>query len=121
MEIREKDPVSGGEKGSKPTRFDLIPPAALEALAEHYGRGSQKYEDRNWERGYRYGLSFAAMMRHAWAWWRGEDNDPETGSSHMIAVAWHALALFTFRSRGVGRDDRAKEPARGAGGAAGGG
>ena len=73
------DPVTGGAKGSKPQRYDLIPPEALDALATVYGIGCQKYSDRNWERGYAYGLSFAAMMRHAGAWWRGEEIDKERG------------------------------------------
>lgn len=103
------DPVTGGEKGSKPERFDLIPPEALEAIARVYGAGSAKYADRNWEKGYRYGLSFAALMRHAWAWWRGEDADMESGESHLAHVAWHALTLMTFRQRRIGTDDRSAQ------------
>ena len=105
-EIQVVDPKTGARKGSKLARFDLLPAEALEALAEHYGRGARKYADRNWEAGYAWGLSFAALMRHAWAWWRGEDTDAETGSSHLIAVAWHALALYTFQKRAKGTDDR---------------
>ncbi len=107
-EIRSVDPDTGAEKGVKQARYDLIPAHALEALAEHYGRGTRKYADRNWETGYAWGKSFAALMRHAWAWWRGEDIDAETGSSHMTAVAWHALALYTFQQRNKGTDDRPK-------------
>lgn len=106
QETRTVDPLTGGEKGSKEARFDLIPGDTLEALACHFGRGSKKYADHNWLKGYKWSLSFAAMMRHAWAWWRGEDIDPETGSSHMIAVAWHAFAMATFQARAVGTDDR---------------
>lgn len=105
-EVRVKDPKTGGEKGSKLARFDLIPAGPLHLLAEHYGRGAEKYEDRNWERGYRYGLSFAAMMRHAWAFWGGEDTDAETGSPHLVAVAWHAFALLEFCKKRLGTDDR---------------
>lgn len=99
---------TGGEKGSKPGRFDLIPARPLFELAEHFGRGSEKYEDRNWERGYRWSLSFAALMRHAWQFWGGEDMDPETGSKHMVAVAWHALALAEFMDTHPEFDDRVK-------------
>lgn len=108
-EVRVVDPLTGGEKGSKLARYDLIPAGPLWELAEHFGRGARKYEDRNWEKGYRWGLSFAALMRHAWAFWRGEDKDEETGSSHLIAVAWHALALREFQLREKGTDDRATE------------
>ena len=104
-EIRVVDPTTGGEKGSKLARFSLIPRDFLWALAEHYGRGAQKYEDRNWERGYRWSLSVDALDRHLTAWLLGEDNDPETGSSHMVAVAWHAIALWWWHKRGLGTDD----------------
>jgi hypothetical protein len=100
------DPITGGKKGSKLARYDLIPPGALHQLAEHYGRGSKKYGDHNWEKGYPWGQSFAAMMRHAWSWWDGEDLDPETGSNHMVAVAWHAFALLTFIEMHPDFDDR---------------
>lgn len=107
-EYCEVDPDTGGEKGQKLARFDLIVPEFEHALAEHLGRGARKYADRNWERGYKWSLSYAALRRHLNAWWGGEDNDPETGSSHLIAVAWHAMALFIFQLRGLGTDDRSK-------------
>lgn len=34
---------TGGQKGMKDARFDLIPIGALRQLAEHYGRGAAKY------------------------------------------------------------------------------
>lgn len=105
-EVRVTDPTTGGEKGSKLARFDLLPATPLWMLAEHYGRGASKYADRNWERGYKWSLSFAALQRHAWAFWNGEDTDPETGSPHILAVAWHALALAEFMRTHPEMDDR---------------
>lgn len=105
-EVRVVNSQTGGQKGSKKARFDLIPGQALTELAEHYGAGSEKYEDRNWELGYNWSLSFAALMRHAWQFWNGEDLDEETGSKHMIAVAWHALALAHFMDHMKDLDDR---------------
>lgn len=105
-EHRVVDPHTGGEKGQKLARFDLIPPDALWEVAEHYGRGARKYADRNWERGYAWGLSYGALQRHANAWAAGEDIDEETGGMHMAAVAFHALALLTFSLRDIGTDDR---------------
>jgi Domain of unknown function (DUF5664) len=104
-EIRIVDPTTGGEKGSKLARFDLIPSAALWELAEVYGRGSRKYADRNWERGYSWGLSVAALQRHLHTWLQGESLDPETGCHHLMQVAWHAVALFIFELRNLGTDD----------------
>ena len=104
-EVRVVDPLTGGEKGSKIERFDLIPNEFEQALAKHYGIGATKYADRNWERGYAWSLSVAALRRHLSAWLGGEDNDPETGTNHLIAVAWHAIALFIFQLRKLGTDD----------------
>ena len=87
-------------------RYDLLPPEALDALADHFRKGSEKYAARNWERGMAWCKCFASLMRHGWAWMRGEDIDPETGSHHMIAVAWNAMAIYTYWKRDIGADDR---------------
>lgn len=104
-EVRIVDPATGGAKGQKLARFDLIPQDALFEVAKVYGVGSKKYEDRNWERGYAWGLSYGALQRHLSLDMQGEDMDPE-GFYHLAAVAWHALALLAFRLRNVGTDDR---------------
>lgn len=94
---------TGGAKGSKPARFDLIPSEALTLLATHFGHGADKYPEvngvDNWRNGYPWSLSFAAMQRHLWAFWGGEDIDPETGRPHMVAAAWHAMVMLTFMAR----------------------
>jgi hypothetical protein len=107
-EIRHTDPTTGGQKGVKLARFSLVPWDAVWKVAEHFGVGARKYEDRNWERGYAWHLSYDALMRHLTAWWHGEDRDLETGSLHITAVAWHALVLLAFHLRGAGTDDRPK-------------
>lgn len=104
-EVRIKDPTTGGEKGSKIERFSLIPPEFTWALATHYGIGARKYAEKNWERGYKWSLSLDALERHLNQWKRGEDIDEETGSHHLVAVAWHACALFIFILRGLGTND----------------
>jgi|TARA_R110000803_G_scaffold183480_2_gene245818 hypothetical protein len=88
------------------SRFDLIPPHALEALASLYGIGANKYEDRGWEVGMPWGRVFAALMRHAWKWWRGEVRDPVDGQHHLTSVAWCAFALYEYERRKIGEDDR---------------
>ena len=87
-------------------RYDLIPPEALEEWAKVLTFGAQKYADRNWEKGMKWGRVFGAMMRHGWAWWRGEENDPETGLSHLGHLICCASFLLTYQKRKVGEDDR---------------
>lgn len=99
---------TGGEKGTKLERYDLIPTGALADLARLYGRGAGKYADNNWMRGYEWSKSYAALQRHANLFWAGEDIDPEMGLPHLAAVAWHAFALMTFMDQHPDFDDRVK-------------
>lgn len=101
-EVRQTS-ESGAQKGSKLARYDMIPADALDELARHYGKGAEKYaafdsgdglgKIDNWRRGYDWSLSYAALQRHAWAFWNREDIDEETGSKHLIAAAWHCLTM----------------------------
>lgn len=105
-EVIVTDPVTGGKKGQKQARFDLIPAKPLEHLALVYGKGSEKYEDRNWEKGYRWGLSYGAMQRHLWAFWGGEYLDSESGLPHLAHAMWHCMTLMQFEEERLGTDDR---------------
>jgi len=104
-EVIVTDAVSGGQKGQKLERYDLIPTEAEEELARLYGIGTVKYADRNWEKGYKWGLSVGALRRHLARWLLGESYDQETKRHHLICVAWHAFALYIFELRGLGTDD----------------
>lgn len=98
--------ATGAEKGTKPERFDLLPTEALALVARHYGAGAAKYSAHNWRKGYEWSKSYAALQRHANAFWGGEDIDAETGSPHMAGVAFHALSLLTFMLEHPEMDDR---------------
>ena len=107
------DPITGGRKDTKPERFDLIPVWPLSEIARVYGWGACKYDDNNWRRGYKWSLSFAALLRHIFAFWSGENLDQESGLSHMAHAAWHCLALAEFSHAKLGTDDRWKSPSSG--------
>lgn len=98
--------MSGRKDDSGKFRYDLIPAYPLERLAEVYTIGAKKYADRNWELGLGWGRVFAAMMRHAWAWWRGETYDPVDGQHHLSSVAWCAFALMEYEHTKKGEDTR---------------
>jgi hypothetical protein len=112
----ETDAKTGAMKGVSLDRYDLIPPKAIEYIALVYGTGSLKYADRNWEKGYKWGLSFRALLKHAFAAWRGEWLDSESGLPHLAHAAWHCLTLMTYHDYRLGTDDRSpmreKAPAR---------
>lgn len=100
--------VTGGQKGTKLAKFSLIPAQFLWALAEHFGKGAKKYDPWNWLKGYEWSLCMDALERHYNAWKMGESYDEETGSHHLVAVAWHCCALFIFELQKLGTDDRGK-------------
>lgn len=102
------NPLTGGEKGVKEARFDLIPAGPMLELARVYGRGAAKYADRNWEKGYAWGLSYGAMQRHLHAFWGGEYLDPESGLPHLAHAMWHCATLMQFNDNFQELDDRSK-------------
>lgn len=124
--------TTGGEKGVKLARYELIPTGPLQELASRFGLGAMKYDHRNWERGYEWSKSFGALMRHAQAFWSGEADDDLgeeafeaagvepvrdaagriPGSSHLAAVAFHALALLEWTATHPEFDDRVKPPTK---------
>jgi hypothetical protein len=90
-------------------RYDLVPARALEEVVEVFSIGAEKYAARDWEKGLEWGRVFAAMMRHAWAWWRGQARDPEGQQHHLASVAWAAFVLMTYERTHPELDDRPKE------------
>jgi hypothetical protein len=97
------------ESASKP-RLELVPFDVIEEIAEVLTYGASKYEANNWTRGARWGRYFAAMLRHGFAWWRGEDRDPETGFSHLAHLGCNLIFLMSYQRHGWGEDDRFRGP-----------
>ncbi len=87
-------------------RYDLIDSYALDELAKIYTYGTVKYDDNNWRKGLKFSRIFGALMRHSWAFWRGEDNDPESGLPHMAHAAWQCFTLINFSKYQKDLDDR---------------
>lgn len=114
-EVRTTNAVTGGQKGTKIERFDLIPAEPLRIVAELYGRGAQKYAERNWELGYDWSKSYAALQRHVNAFWRGEDlipndpDDPTSGIPHLAAAVFHCLAMMEWATTHPELDDRVEK------------
>jgi hypothetical protein len=125
---------TGGQKGVKLARYDLIPVESLRYLAEHFGKGARKYAEHQWRDGYEWSKSYSAIQRHLSEFWAGRDydvcsNEPEgcsfvtadgepfeplfpdtcynhTGSHHLDAVMWHSFVLREFVERFPQHDDR---------------
>lgn len=103
-EVRKVN-ATGGAKNVKPERYELIPWDAMNAVARVYAKGAIKYDDHNWRKGIPFGDHYAALMRHAVAFWEGEELD-EDGEPHMAHVVFHALALIKAPAEHPEMDNR---------------
>ena len=104
-------PTEGGVKFDQgKTRYDLLAPDALDAIAKVFTYGAEKYAPRNWERGMEWGRIYAALQRHLWAFWGGEDTDPETGMLHVAHAGACIVMLLSHQQRGLGTDTRNSYP-----------
>lgn len=88
--------MSGVKHDGGKLRYDLLPADALEEVVRVYTMGADKYTDRNWEEGLKFGRVYAALLRHLQAWWQGEGYDFEGKQHHLSSVAWCALALLHY-------------------------
>lgn len=94
------------DQGKAP--YHLLAPEFLDGTAQVLKFGADKYAPRNWEKGMDWSRPFSALMRHMWAWWRGEAKDPETGFSHLWHAACCIMFLVAYEERKTGNDDRPK-------------
>lgn len=104
------EPVDGPIKhdGDKP-RMEIIPGPALIEVAKVLTVGATKYNAWNWQKGFIWGRLSGAALRHLFAWLSGEDNDPETGLSHIAHAICCMMFLMDHILLGLGEDDRRGE------------
>ena len=87
--------------------YHLLPVDALDQVARVLTFGARKYGDRNWEKGIKFSRLFRAVLHHIWAWWSGEEVDPESGLhplAHAACTVLFLLALVLRQKRDF--DDR---------------
>lgn len=77
---------TGGQKGVKLARFELIPAGPHRELAEHYGRGARKYANHQWRQGYEWSKSIGALERHLNDFKAGKDYDVCSNEPDNCAV-----------------------------------
>lgn len=101
------DPSKGGVKAdTNKLCWHLLPYAAVAEVVAVLQVGAEKYSQWNWLGGMPYSRCHNSAMRHLTAWWAREDNDPESGLSHLAHAACNLLFLLTFVLMGRGEDDR---------------
>lgn len=92
--------------------YDLVP---FIEIAEAYSRvaefGAQKYDAWNWSKGLGRVQIICSLLRHTWAYMRGEDRDQDSGLLHTDHILWNAVALSHATHHDI-NDDRRAEPKR---------
>ena len=90
-------------------RWDLFPWTAAEEAVKVLMYGAKKYPEWNWYRGFPYSVSFNSGERHHKTWWKGEDNDAESGLPHLAHSIVNDMFNLTFQlEKRADLDDRIK-------------
>jgi hypothetical protein len=89
--------------------LSLIPLVALEQMARAFMFGEKRYGRYNYTAGFDSHRLIAAAMRHISQWQNGEDQDSESGASHLghalasLAMLLHTMALGTNKDTRLGK------------------
>lgn len=100
-------PPSGGLKfdnGKAPLTW--IPMEALQAEAQVFRFGGNKYGRNNYKKGMQWTRLLDAALRHIYAYANGEDKDPESGISHLAHARCSLAMVLLYEAHKLGEDDR---------------
>lgn len=84
-------------------RYDLLPVEALREVVHGMTLGADNYGAHNWRKGFKFSRNYAALQRHANAFWSGEDLDSlpnDKQQYHLAAVIFNALVMLQFTIEG---------------------
>lgn len=105
-------PLTQPETGTKHDQgkpdLSLIPYVALVEEAKAFMIGEKKYGRYNYCKGHKASQLIAAMLRHATAYFNGEEVDPVDGQHHLGSVRACAAMLLRQAELGTLNDDRFK-------------
>ena len=85
---------------------DQIPVDVLLEWGQVYTFGAKKYGRDNWRKGTDWHEFYGSVLRHLFAFWGGEDIDPESGQSHIVQGIWNLGTLRYYQLHDLGKDDR---------------
>jgi hypothetical protein len=90
------------------SRVDLIDAEFMVGVGRVMRLGSLKYAENNWRGGMKWSICIGCLLRHVFAFMRGEDKDPETGEHHLLHAACNVMFLYWYTIHRTELDDRFK-------------
>lgn len=98
------------KKDDEKVKMHLLPPKALLGIAKIMTYGALKYNNFNYKlgKGLDWDRMLSACYRHLNAWNDGEDNDKESGESHLYHAGCCIMMLIDLVETKKGRDTRYK-------------
>jgi hypothetical protein len=92
--------------------YDLVPFQEItEAFARAAEHGAEKYAVWNWSKGLPRVQVLCSLLRHTFAYLRGEERDKASGLLHTDQILWNAAVLVHNVEHGL-EDGRRTEPQR---------
>jgi len=92
----------GRKDDSEKTQYNLVPPFALEEIANVMTFGAKKYAPNNWKHVDNAKSRYTgAAMRHIEAYRQGVENDPETGLHHLAHASCCMMFLIELECKNV--------------------
>ena len=85
---------------------DQIPVEVLLEWGDVFTMGTAKYGRNNWKSGTDWHEFYGSALRHMFAFWKGEDNDPESGLSHLAHALWNIATIRYYQMHVLGDDSR---------------
>ena len=88
---KEKEQALRFNEGKR--QWSLVDFKSLEPMVEVLEFGANKYAPNNWKKGFPVTKLSESLLRHVFAFLSGEDNDPESGLSHLGHIQCNAMFL----------------------------
>lgn len=97
--------------GDAKAPLHLVPSAFVHQIAAVLGHGAAKYGAWNWrDKKPATSAYMAASLRHLFAWFDGQDTDPESGFTHLAHAAATLAIIMDAIACGNVVDDRPTKP-----------
>jgi len=99
----------GVKHDAEKIQLELLSRVWIEEVGKVLTFGARKYSPNNWRKGLQITRLLGACLRHVFSFLGGEDNDPESGLSHLgHASACLMFCFETYRNK-PNMDDRYKD------------